>query len=119
MEKCLHLKFPLVIHGCGAAATTLFLDNKGMVYPCDRNRKTCSRQYSLLDKSFFEVWESEDFKTPFSRYYGDELYKNLEPCNKCKYLGDICFPCHLAQKAGEPSVMQKCQKLNHIMNEVK
>lgn len=118
IEKCLHLKFPLVIHGCGAGATTLFLDNKGNVYPCDRSRKYCNRQYSLLDEDFFSVWESEDFKLPFSRYYGDELYRTLIPCNGCKYLGDVCFPCHLSREADVDAVMHNCNLLDNMMKEV-
>lgn len=117
VEKNLQLKFPLAIHGCGAGATTLFLDNKGFIYPCDRNRKYCETKQSLLSSDFFEVWESEQFKTPFSRYYGDELYASVEPCNQCKYLGDICFPCHLGLKLNEHSVMTKCKLINNLMNQ--
>jgi len=116
VEKKLQLQFPLVIHGCGAGATTLFLDNKGFVYPCDRSRKYCGTKQSLLSSDFFEVWESNQFKTPFSRYYGDELYTEMEPCNKCKYLGDVCFPCHLGLKPNEYSVMTNCKLISDLMN---
>lgn len=115
VNMCFNLDFPPIYHGCGAAATSLFLDNKGYIYPCDRNRKYCNNKYSLLEHNFFDIWNNDDFTLPFTRYYGDKIYKNMQPCNDCTYLCNECFPCHLGVFPDELSVMNRCQLLKNRM----
>ena len=52
-RDCLGLDFPNIEHGCGAGATTLFLDNCGFVYPCDRERKFNNNKYKLKGNDFW------------------------------------------------------------------
>lgn len=66
-------------------------------------------KYSLLDNDFKDVWCSNDFSLPFSEYYSDDLYKNLTPCNKCRFLKDICYPCHLLIDKETESEMTLCK----------
>lgn len=106
-REVLGLQFPEIIHGCGAGTSTIFLDNHGRVYSCDRVRNYIVKEHSMLNEDFKDIWKSEEFAKPFSVYYGDEIYKNLEPYNKCKYLYNECFPCYLTVN-GAKSVMREC-----------
>ena len=91
-----------------AKAHSLFLDNMGKIYPCDRERKFKGREYELLKEEFWTIWNSDTFSKPFKAYFGDKKYRNLAPCNECKYLYDECFPCHLYIKENERAQMNQC-----------
>lgn len=108
-NACLNLEFPDIAHGCGAGATSLFLDNHGFVYPCDRERKFNDHKYKMEGNDFWKMWNSEDFARPFSIYFGDEIYKNIIPCNQCEYLCESCFPCYLGVREDVESEMQMCR----------
>ncbi len=115
-RQCLDLDFPDIEHGCGAGATTLFLDNCGFIYPCDRERKFSNNKYKLKGNDFWKMWNSESFCKPFSIYFGDEVYKNISPCNQCEYLCDKCFPCYLGVNTDKESKMQMCSKMKEEMD---
>ena len=104
--------FPIIAHGCGVGTTFAFLNNKGYIFPCDRERNMnddLEYRHNLLDKNFADIWKEKDFSEPFSRYYSDWLYENLEPCKTCRYLKDLCYPCHLLIDEKEKREMTMCK----------
>lgn len=112
VNKVLHKEFPTVNHGCGAGASFAFLDNKGNIYPCDRERNldlSLRGKYSLLDNTFESIWLNEKFVTPFSKYYSDSFYERIKPCNQCKYLKKECYPCHLLINPNIDTEMTMCR----------
>lgn len=62
------------------------------------------------------MWNSENFVKPFSIYFGDEVYKNMSPCNQCKYLCEECFPCYLGVNGDKESKMQMCCVMKEKMD---
>lgn len=117
-EKCLNLRFPMIYQGCGSGATTVFLDNKGFVYPCDRSRKFSKGKYNILTEDFGEIWRSDMFSIPFSIYYGSKIYENMKPCNDCVYLKKECFPCYLGHNDFEHSMVKQCSVIQSKMEEL-
>lgn len=108
VKECLNLEFPTISHTCGAGSSFLYLDNRGTMYPCDRERECGCNGTKILDEVFWNIWDSEDYTKPFTRYYGSNTYKNLFPCNECEYLGEECFPCHLLVDETKDSQMGQC-----------
>lgn len=118
-RECLKLEFPDIVHGCGAGATSLFLDNCGFVYPCDRGRNFNVHGYKLKGGDFWKMWNTDSFSKPFSVYFGDTIYKNVVPCNRCEYLCEECFPCYLGVKEDVKSEMQMCRMMKEKIMEIK
>ena len=48
------------------------------------------KSYSLLNKSFQEITESEDFNSFLNLYNKKSYLKTYVPCNKCNYSGKEC-----------------------------
>lgn len=94
-EQCLNMDFPDIEHACGAGADTLFIDNKGIIYPCDRSRKYKIAGENLVKEDFMEIWKSDKFSEPFSMYSGDKIFADVIPCNQCEYLHEQCNPCYM------------------------
>lgn len=117
-RECLGLSFPEIEHQCGAGATNVFLDNRGNIYACDRERSHTDYNYDMKIHNYWDVWESTDFHTPFSRYFNPDVYKDLDPCNECKYLMQSCFPCHLLIESGKKAQMGQCAFMRDRIQEV-
>lgn len=111
---CLNLDFPEVAHGCGAGSTLVFLDNCGRIYSCDRYRNYHGAETGkyVLKEDTWDIFDSKEFVEPFSKYFGEEIYKTLTPCKECKYLYETCMPCYLCvkennRKMGQCELFQK------------
>ena len=117
-RHCLNLNFPEIIHGCGAGSTLAFLDNCGRIYSCDRyrNYKGVETGKWVLQEDFWDIFDSKEFTEPFSIYYGDEMYKEMTPCNNCKYLYESCMPCYLCKKEPEKE-MKLCKLFQQYIEE--
>lgn len=113
IQKCLGMDFPSVNHLCGAGVTFAFLDNKGNIYSCDRERqyKEFTNECSLLMNSFQSIWNNRQFDIPFEKYYSLDTYQNLYPCTQCKYLREECFPCYLSLEKTGTNEMTCCSVL--------
>ncbi len=96
INKKFGLDFPDCEHACGAGANSIFLDNKGYAYTCDRDRNMGGQGYDCKNKPFGDIWETQNFKNAFGRYCSRDTFNNLTPCNSCKYLFYKCYPCHLS-----------------------
>lgn len=115
-RECLGLDFPLAVHACGAGTNSIFIDNNGIVYNCDRDRNLNGNGYDLTKDSFDKIWDETYFTKPFTVYQGSELYNNVEPCNGCKYLYKECFPCYLKIQKDQLQTIKRCKLLNDLIN---
>jgi MoaA/NifB/PqqE/SkfB family radical SAM enzyme len=91
---------------CTASMSLGFVSPDGHLYPCDRISKECYVGYklngveikpmSLLNQSFYDIWNSEYFVKMFNFILSDSTYKNYRPCNRCVYFKKrFCTPCPL------------------------
>lgn len=119
VKECLGLNFPTIVHGCGAGSSFIFLDNKGFIYPCDRQRNYTNDRGEILKDDFWNIWDSKLFSKPFEKYMSDDIYQNLEPCKSCKYLKNECFPCYLHIDSSTNTQMDQCVLFSNRISEVK
>ncbi|MNW36475.1 molybdenum cofactor biosynthesis protein A [compost metagenome] len=93
---------------CPIFRDTLFVSNDGFVYPCDNykpyfrispitnNPEKIYKIENLIKKQLLTITEqNEYFKDvkSLAKKGKEELFGNLDPCNKCKHLLKECFPC--------------------------
>ena len=82
------------VHSCGASVNFLYLNNVGEAYSCNIERDNFPEMaVSLLDTRFKDIWFSERFDSLFSKIHSKDTYGELNPCTKCKYFLETCFPC--------------------------
>jgi MoaA/NifB/PqqE/SkfB family radical SAM enzyme len=100
------LKMPKPRICCNASIGLGFIGPDGNLYPCDRvaaeHYVGCNigdaeiRRMSLVDHSFYEIWNSDYYLNMFELILNDDTYKDYIPCNHCKYLKTrYCNPCPL------------------------
>jgi len=97
-EKILKIEIPKIKHGCGAGTMLGFIDNKGLLYPCDRFESLILDKYnksdvSLVRKSFNEIWSKYYFDLPFELTEGYNFYNKYITCKRCTHLKKNCYPC--------------------------
>jgi len=91
---------------CNASISLGFIGPDGNLYPCDRIstehyvgyniRNTKIRPMSLIDHTFYEIWNSDYYMKMFELILDENTYKDYLPCNHCKYLKNRqCNPCPL------------------------
>lgn len=120
-EKCLGLEFPLVAHECGAGTEFAFINNQGILAPCDRyidlipNYNDLSI-FNLTDKKFFQIWGEEIFSEPFKLTEGAEFYQKYEPCNKCSHLRKDCYPCIVYGLNKTKLTVKNCEKYINMIS---
>jgi MoaA/NifB/PqqE/SkfB family radical SAM enzyme len=106
IEKRYGLKMTKPRICCTASISLGFVSPDGHLYPCDRISKeyyvgcefdgTKIKPMSLLDNSFYDIWNSEYFIKMFNFILNDLTYKNYSPCNRCEYFKKrFCNPCPL------------------------
>lgn len=106
--ECLELNFPDIFHACGAGSVFMYLDNKGTLMPCDREKIYKKNGYKILEEDFSDIWNSEMFANLFQDYNGNEIYENVFPCNRCNFLQNECFPCCLEIKNKKINKINEC-----------
>ena len=114
------INLPHTNHSCGAGYTFGYMNQKAELYPCDRispdyelvERNKSIERLSLVDRDFYDIWESPIYTDAFEMQCSAETYENCTPCNTCEYLQKTCFPCP-AQVAGRttPVMIEDCQLL--------
>jgi radical SAM protein with 4Fe4S-binding SPASM domain len=106
IQEAYGFKMPKSRICCNAAITLGFIAPDGNLYPCDR---VCMENYtgfkigdaeirpmSLIDHSFYEIWNSDYYLNMFDLIVNENTYKYYTPCNHCKYLTNrFCNPCPL------------------------
>lgn len=99
-------RFPQTFHLCGAGDTFFYIDNQGMLYPCDRYGDVVVGRNildvrSLLNNEFASVVNRKEFVEAKSLVCSDS-YSQLNPCNECHYFKKTCFPCPLVFSNNKP-----------------
>ncbi len=119
LEKKFNLHLPKSNICCSGSINFGFISPDGNLYPCDRVPGdhligydidgTIISQMSLLENSFYEIWNSEYYIKMFNLIMSKNSYKNHHPCNHCKYLkNNYCNPCPLySLESG--AVIKTCQ----------
>lgn len=106
IEKKYHLKMPKSRICCNASISLGFIGPDGNLYPCDRISgenfvgynigNAMIRPMSLVNHSFYEIWNSDYYLNMFKFILDADTYKDYIPCNHCKYLKTgYCNPCPL------------------------
>jgi radical SAM protein with 4Fe4S-binding SPASM domain len=106
IEMKYNLKLPKSRICCNASINFGFIGPDGNMYPCDRISNEHYIGYdiygapitpmSLIDHSFYEIWNSDYYTNMFKFILNNDTYKNYHPCNHCKYLKNgYCNPCPL------------------------
>jgi len=68
---------------CTGLTSTLFINEKGDVYPCVvASKSTFFKVGSLKENSIAEMWQKPDHNSPFR---GGIKYKELTECNDCSF----------------------------------
>jgi len=117
ISKRYAVDLPTVSHMCGAGVNFGYIDNKGILYPCDRfadmiSGRVKSNIYNLTKNKFAEIWQKNLYSLPYERYSSEE-YSKLSPCNECSYFKESCFPCYLVYK----NEMTLCKKIFNDMRD--
>ena len=117
LNKKYGTKFPISPGGCNALTTKAFVQPDGAMFPCQElteyfttrgGKKITIPRQSVLDSGAKEIWESKLYNGLLSALFKPDALKNYVPCNQCKYLGSICWPCPLPSLRGDRLVMSSC-----------
>ena len=87
------MEFPEITYRCRASTELCYIDEIGRLYPCESiiSKYPISKN-SLLEYSFRDIWNSEEFNKVFQEVeYGVEYSSEL--CKSCKYRFKTCYPC--------------------------
>lgn len=97
---------------------SFILDNCGRIFSCDRyrNYNGMDAGRKILEEDFWEIFDSKEFTEPFSKCFGDTVFKNIMPCNRCKYLYQDCTPCYLCVKNTNMN-MDQCAMFQHLIEQ--
>lgn len=106
VEKVYGLKLPRPRVCCNASISLGFISPDGNLYPCDRILTAgysgvkigdaVLEPKSLLDHTFYDVWNSAPYVNMFDFILREDTYASYVPCNHCKYLRNRqCNPCPL------------------------
>jgi MoaA/NifB/PqqE/SkfB family radical SAM enzyme len=106
IKKKYNLVMPKSRICCSASLSLGFISPDGIMYACDRVSSECYvghqidgatiQPMSLIDNSFYEIWNSGYYMNMFKLIWNEDTYKNYTPCNHCKYLKNRqCNPCPL------------------------
>lgn len=113
-NKILGLEYPKWTHNCGAGTNFMFIDNKGNISPCDRFKNI--NNSNLLSKNFNKIWSKPEFAKPFELTEGNNLYKNITPCNSCVHLQSTCYPCVALIESDGIRTINSCSKYFKLLN---
>lgn len=128
IEKQSGLTMPRTRVCCNAAISLGFIGPDGMLYPCDRiaNKEYIGariggaeiRPMSLLDTSFYEIWNSDYFVNMFEFILDPNTYRGYDPCNRCRYLKDrSCNPCPL-YSLNSKVVINTCKIAEKVVGDI-
>ena len=113
-------KFPITPGGCNALATKAFVQPDGAMFPCQElteyfttrsGKKIEMPRTSVLESGAKNIWDSKLYSGLLSAFFKSDALKNYVPCNRCKYLGSICWPCPIPTLRGDRLVMRNCQMI--------
>jgi len=89
--------FPTISNLCGAGSSLFYIDNKGNLYPCDRyrdyNKSIEKDKINIKYNDFCKAATYNGYDHIFEANINELFYKDIKPCNNCKYLQKSCFPC--------------------------
>jgi MoaA/NifB/PqqE/SkfB family radical SAM enzyme len=105
IKKKYSLDFPEVQHYCGAGMNFAYIDNRGLLFPCDRFASKIHGRYNdfslnLLHNDYSDIWNRAIFSMPYEKINSD-LYREMTPCKYCKYFMNSCYPCYISFNKGE------------------
>lgn len=119
-------KFPITPGGCNALATKAFVQPDGAMFPCQElteyfttksGKKIDIPRQSVLENGANAIWDSKFYNGLLSAFFKPDALKNYVPCNQCKYLGSICWPCPIPTLRGDRLVMHTCSMMMKKMKD--
>ena len=119
-------KFPITPGGCNALTTKAFVQPDGAMFPCQElteyfttrsGKKVDMPRKSVLENGAKDIWDSKLYNGLLSAFFKPNALKNYVPCNQCKYLGSICWPCPIPTLRGDRLVMHTCAMMMKKMKE--
>lgn len=103
LKAVLGLDFPEYVHVCQASKTFGYISPGGQLFPCDRLSPESllaerigindSKDYSLLESDFYEIWDKPIFHDTFKLIESDTTFTHYDPCFRCQHLKQECTPC--------------------------
>jgi len=98
------------------------------LYPCDRISaehyvgyeigNAMIRPMSLIDYSFYEIWNSDYYLNMFEFILDDDTYTDYIPCNHCKYFKTrYCNPCPL-YSLNSKVLIKSCQIAEKTLGDI-
>ncbi|HOO97838.1 MAG TPA: radical SAM protein [Caldisericia bacterium] len=120
-------QFPITPGGCNALTTKTFMQPDGSLFPCQElteffrsknGRKIDVPRRSVIDKGGAKaILDSPLYNGLLSAFFKPDALKNYVPCNQCKFLGSICWPCPIPSLRGDKLVMNNCLMMMKKMKE--
>ncbi len=111
-------KFPITPGGCNALATKAFVQPDGSMFPCQEltdffitrsgGKIEIPRQSVIINEAK-DIWDSKLYNGLLSAFFKPDALRNYVPCNQCKYLGSICWPCPIPTLRGGNLTMHECE----------
>lgn len=94
-KEVLAKEFPKVKLACGAGCEFFYIDNKGILYPCDRMKEYVDKEekYSLKMNQFDNLIENEAFNKAFEITEKIAKENPPYPCEQCPLYYKDCIPC--------------------------
>ncbi len=126
LNKKYGTKFPISPGGCNALTTKAFVQPDGAMFPCQEltehfttrgGKKITIPRQSVLESGAKEIWEGKLYKGLLSSFFKDNALKDYTPCNTCKYLYSICYPCPIPTLRGDKLVMRNCMMVMRKMQQ--
>jgi len=128
IEEKYDLRMPKPRICCNASISLGFIGPDGNLYPCDRISaehyvgyeigNAVIRPMSLIDYSFYEIWNSDYYLNMFEFILDDDTYTDYIPCNHCKYFKTrYCNPCPL-YSLNSKVLIKSCQIAEKTLGDI-
>ncbi|CBK73359.1 Predicted Fe-S oxidoreductases [Butyrivibrio fibrisolvens 16/4] len=110
-------EFPKGFQMCGAGTNFFYINNSGLLFPCDRYRgnileKNKEKNLRLQNGDFWNIASNPGYGDIFEITEGDNPFEKCT-CNKCDCFRNTCYPCVLSSKMGDrlcKTMMEEIEK---------
>ncbi|MBN1876662.1 MAG: radical SAM protein [Anaerolineae bacterium] len=114
-RRALGIPLPGIPMNCPGAINSAYVLPDGLVVPCVvaqiQGMGNFFSKLRIQDVNTEALWNSAYFTHFRSIVHGpiEDVYKNVHPCNKCGFLGNLCKPCPLNLDPGADIVVSPCK----------
>lgn len=117
-NKKFQTSLPFSYYSCTSPQQYIYISYDGTVVPCAIYTKQSGysswsaeekQSLSIINNNFEDILWSRPFKQFFESKTSPEIQNRLQPCNVCKFHGNLCMPCISNVLAGRDPTFELCK----------